>query len=81
MDSQAALWGVRLQAEKMSESENLEKWDGEGVGRELAKPKNNRIFMLKSKDSKAMHILLPMGCAWEENIGIVYVIMVVYVFV
>ena len=37
--------------------------------------------MVKSKDSKAVHILLPMGCAWEENIGIVYVIMVVYAFV
>lgn len=81
MDSQAALWGVRLQAEKMSAFENLEKWDGEGVGRELAKPKKNRIFMLKSKDGKAVNILFPMGCAWEENIGIVYVIMVVYVFV
>lgn len=75
MDSQAALWGVRLQAEKMSAFENLEKWDGE-----LAKPKKNRIFMLKSKDGKAVNILFPMGCAWEENIGIVYVIMVVYVF-
>ena len=46
--------------------EKLEKWDGKGVGRDFAKPKRNKIWKLKMKDSETVHLF----------IGIVYVIIV-----